>query len=253
MIITSVRMIAVILFAAVTSLVQAAEIRVIVPNAFGTVFKQLGPSFERDTGHKLLVTVGPTAAARKAIDSGEHFDLVVTNTPAIEEWERKGITLPASRVALVFSGLGLGVRAGSPKPDIRTVEASRNALLAAKSVSHSAQSASAVAFQTLLARLGIAEQMKPRLRPMGPGEQTRTVASGETEMIVAVVPSIITATGLELAGLFPAELQTYTTFSAAVSVTSKEPDVARAVISLLTSPAAGSIYKSQGLQIGAPP
>jgi molybdate transport system substrate-binding protein len=241
-----------LLLAATASFSLAAEVKIIVPNAWGTVFKQLGPSFERDTGHKLLVTVGPTAAARKAIDSGEYFDLVVTNTPAIEEWERGGIILPASRVPVAFSGLGLGVRAGAPKPDISTVDASRNALLAAKSVSHSAESASAVAFQTLLSRLGIAEQMKPRLRPMGPGEQTKTVASGETEMIVAVVPSIVTASGLELAGLFPAELQTYTTFSAAVSTKSKEPDAARAVIKLLTSPAAGAIYKSQGLQIGTP-
>jgi molybdate transport system substrate-binding protein len=78
------------------------------------------------------------------------------------------------------------------------------------------------------------------------------VAAGEVEMIVAVVPSIVGAQGVELAGVFPAELQTYIGFAAAVSSNAREAEAAQAVIELLTSPKARALYKSRGMEAGAP-
>jgi len=246
------RVAGVFLIAATVSIAQAADLKILAAGAFAAVFKELGPQFERDTGHKLLVTISATSGVRKTIDAGEYFDLVVTNTPAIDEWAQNGVIVTMTKAPIAYTGLGLGVKAGAPKPDISTVDASRHALLNATSVAHGAESASAAAFETLLVRLGISEQMKPRLRPMGPGVQTKSVASGETEMLVAVVPSIVSAPGVELAGSFPSALQTYTTFAAAVSSKSKETDGARAVILLLTSPAAQAIFRTQGMGIGMP-
>ena len=125
-------------------------------------------------------------------------------------------------------------------------------MLNARSVAHGAESASAVSVQALFSRLGISEEIKPRLRPLGPGLQSKSVASGETEMFVTVVPNIVSARGVELVGSFPRELQTYTTFAAAVSARAMEPDAARQVISLLISSAAREMLKSRGMDSGAP-
>jgi molybdate transport system substrate-binding protein len=106
----------------------------------------------------------------------------------------------------------------------------------------------------LLSRLGIAESIKDHLVATKSGDQAGSVARGEAEMIVAVVPSIVSTPGVELAGVFPKELQTYTTFSAAVKAgkDSAQGESSLALIQMLTSPAARVILNAHGMGIGSP-
>ena len=84
---------------------------------------------------------------------------------ALEDLIQKGQVLPGSRVDLVRSAIGMVVRAGSPKPEIGTVEALKRTLLGARSIAYSA-SASGVPLSTeLFPRLGIAEQIAGNWRP----------------------------------------------------------------------------------------
>ena len=106
--------------------------------------------------------------------------------------------------------------------------------------------------KSLLERLGIAEEMKPKLKPMGPGAAYESVASGEVEIVVAVVPGIVAAPGVELVGPFPSELQTYISFTAGVSTGAKEPEGAQALSTFLTSPAAVAVIKAKGMEPGTP-
>ena len=95
--------------------------------------------------------------------------------------------------------------------------------------------------------------MKPKLKPMGPGDILyKSVASGEVEIVVAAVPGIVAAPGVELAGPFPSELQTYISFTAGVSSDAKEPGAAQALIKFLTSPAAVAVIKAKGMEPGTP-
>jgi molybdate transport system substrate-binding protein len=216
------------------------------------VFNELGPQFERDTGHKLVTRFVATSAMRRELDAGETIDLIISSTPGIDDWIKEGRIVAATRAAVAYAGLGAGVRAGAPKPDIGSVEASRRALLKAQSVAHGAESASAASFQDLLGRLGIAEEMKARLKPMGVGSTYKSVASGDVEIVVAPVPGIVGAPGVDLVGPFPSELQTYVGFTAGVSTGAREPEAARALIGFLGSPAAIAVIRAKGMEPGAP-
>ena len=145
------------------------------------------------------------------------------------------------------------MRAGAPKLDLSSVEAFKRALLNARSVAHSAEGASSPYFQSLLGRLDIAEQMKPKLRPMsGGGGLLQNIASGEDEIVVVSIPTIVAAPGVDLAGPLPSELQTAISFAAGILTSAKEPEVAQAMIRFFTSPKATATLRTLGWEPGAP-
>ena len=231
---------------------QTAELKIMAAGPLTAVFKELGPRFERDTGHKIVARFSGTSIVKKEIDSGEVFDLVITNASAVDAWVKEGKVSATSRVPVANVGLGVGVRAGAPKPDVSSVEASRRTLLAAATVGHGSESASATAFRNLLDRLGIADEMKTKLRPMGLGMPYKRVAAGEVEIIVAVVPGIIGAPGVDLAGSFPPELQNYVSFAAGISTGTTAPEAAQALIKFLVSPSTAATLRKNGLEPAVP-
>jgi molybdate transport system substrate-binding protein len=244
-------------FLAITALLpgveaRAAEVKVMVGGPLSGVFGELGAQMERETGHRIVLRATQTAVVKQEIDAGETFDLVVSATPAIDDWIKAGKVVAGSRAAVAYTGLGAGVRAGASKPEMGSVAASRRMLLEARSVSHGAESASATSFRALLDRLGIAEEMKPRLKPMGLGGTYKVVASGEVEIVVAPVPGIIAAPGIDLVGSFPPELQDYVGFAAGVSANARNAEAAQAVIRFLSSPQAVATIRAKGMEPGAP-
>jgi len=203
-------------------------------------------------GHKLVTIFAGTSQVKQEIDAGETFDVAISITSGIDDWIKEGKIVAATRAAVAYASLGVGVRAGATKPDIGSVDASRRALLNAKSIAHGADGAIPAYFRGLLERLGIAEEMKPKLKPMATVAVLKSVASGELEFVVAAVPTILGAPGVELVGPFPSELQTYISFTAGVSSGAKEPEAAQALINLLTSPAGAVVIKSKGMEPGTP-
>jgi molybdate transport system substrate-binding protein len=238
-----------IVAAAVT--VQAAEVRVIGATPTTAVVTQVGQQFERDTGHKVVAQFVSGPVVKREIDGGKPFDLAVSITPVIDNLVKEGKIVAATRADVAYAGVGVGVRAGAPKPDIGTVDAFRKALLNAKSVAHSAEGASGDYFRGLLGRLGIAEQMKPKLRPMSPAALVKAVPSGAAEMIV-VTMSVIVGGAAELVGPVPAELQFYNRFAAGVGAKARQPDAAKTLLDALTSPRASAAIKAAGMSPGKP-
>ena len=140
----------------------------------------------------------------------------------------------------------MAVKAGSPKPDISSVDAFKRALVNAKSVAYVGEGHSGQYFVGLLDRLGIAEPMKPKLMPKGVADVVKAGASGEAELVVYVIPGILADRGVELVGPLPAEIQSYVSLTAALSATAKEPEAGKALITFLTSDAATPVIKAKG-------
>jgi molybdate transport system substrate-binding protein len=230
---------------------QAAEVRVIGATPMTSVVTQIGKQFERDTGHTISARFVSGPVVKRDIDAGQPFDLAVSITPVIDVLVEEGKLVAATRADVAYAGVGVGVRAGAPKPDISTVDAFRKALLNAKSVAHSAEGASGDYFRGLLARLGIAEQMQPKLRPMSPDALVKAVPNGEAEMIV-VTMSVIVAGAAELVGPVPKELQFYNRFAAGVGAKANAADAAKALLAALTAPKAAAVIKAAGMQPGKP-
>ncbi len=227
---------------------HAAEIKVLSGTGPRAAVRELVAQFERATGHKVAIQFHVNAEVKRKIDGGETFDATVLNPEVLDELIRQGKVAAVSRASIGRSGIGVAVRAGAPKPDIASVEGFRKTLLAAKSVAFPGEGASGRYFVSLLGRLGIADEMKPKLKPMPASDTVEIVARGEAEMVVVVMPRMAGVPGVDVVGPLPAELQTFIGFAAGVSAHAKEPDAAKALVRFLSSSEAAPVLRAKGIE-----
>jgi len=116
-------------------------------------------------------------------------------------------------------------------------------------VGFTAAGASDVYLKTLFEKLNIAGELKPKLKLL-PGAAGEAAANGEVEIGLTQISEILPYANAELVGPLPSDVQSYTYFSAAVSVASKEVDAAKAFIKFLATPAALAVIKTKGMEPG---
>jgi len=230
--------------------------KIFCTNGLKTLLTELVPAFERTSAGgegaklsaKLSVTWGSAAALAKELEAGARADLAVLTAEAIDELTARGKIIAGSRVDLARSGIGLAVRKGAAKPAIGTPDALKAALLAAKSVAHSKSGASGLYFPSVLARLGIADAMRPKIVLPDAGTPVGdVVARGEAEIGVQQISELLPVTGVEIVGPLPAELQKITIFAAGVLTTAREADTAKAFVAFVTR-SAGPLLAPKGLE-----
>jgi molybdate transport system substrate-binding protein len=227
---------------------EAAEVRLLSGNGARAAVRELVAQFERASGHRVAIHFEVNAALKRKIEGGEAFDAVVLNPPVLDDLIRQGRIDARTRADIGRAGLGVGVRAGTRLPDISSVAAFRRALLAARSVAYPGEGASGIYFVGLLDRLGIAAEMRPKLRPMAAEDTVEVVARGDADLVVVVASRLAGVPGIELVGPIPAELQTSIGFAAAVGTAAREPDAARALVRFLSAPAAAPVLKAMGVE-----
>ena len=141
------------------------------------------------------------------------------------------------------------IRSGARKPDVRTTESFRNALLGAQSVAFAKEGASGVAFVATIEKLGIAQALQPKLKPTASGEEVNDlVARGGAQFGVLPLSEILAVKGAELGGMFPADVQTYITMATALSSNSKQAAASRDLIRYLMAPAATPVVEAKGME-----
>src|SRR5438270_2958453 len=218
-----------------------------ISSGFFSVYKELGPAFEESTGHKLVTTRGPSVgdspeAIPARLARGEEADVLIMDGVGVDLLEQRGLARPGSRVPLAQSFIGMVVRASQPKPDIGTMDALRQTLLAAKSIACSDSSSGTYLSTIGFKKLGIADEVSGKTRRIrGPpsGEPVAAVvARGEAEIGFQQVPELIDVAGVTYVGPIPAELQHDFSFAGAVTATAREADAGRALLRYLRSPEA---------------
>jgi molybdate transport system substrate-binding protein len=230
--------------------VQAAEITVLSTQATEQVYREMIPQFEKATGHSVKISYTGTLDVKKRIAAGEFFDLLIMASPDVEAFLASGTLAPGSRIDLAKSGVGVGVKAGAPKPDISTTEAFKKTLLAAKTIGYSTGPSGNYVIG-LFDKLGIADAVKPKLKQTPTGVFVGTlVASGETEIGIQQVSEMSQYPGVDYVGALPADVQRYTMFTSGLAANAKEPEAAKALVKFTTSPAAGEVFKRRGMEPG---
>lgn len=228
---------------------RAAEIRVLSAVAVRAPINAVIPDFERKSGHKVNISFEVNPKVKQQIEAGEFFDVALINPEMIVELTTKGIIAAGSQRKLGRIGMGVGIKAGAPRPDLSTVDAFKRSLLAAKSIAYASEGSSGIYFVELLKKLGIHEQMKDRLKSVGGGQTGIVVGRGEAELGVVPITTILAAAPqTELAGLFPAELQSYIFFDLGIGATAKERAAAEAFIAYMTSAEAEATLKAKGIE-----
>jgi molybdate transport system substrate-binding protein len=238
-----------LLMLSVCAAADAAEIRVLCSNGLKTVMEDLVPKFEKATGHKVAVTFGLAAGFKQRIEAGEAFDLAVLTPALIDDLIRQGKMAADSRAVIARTGLAVMIRAGARKPDMRTTESFKNALLAANGIAFAKEGASGVAFAALIDQLKIADKLKPKLKPTATGEEVHSlVVSRGAEFGILPLSEILGVPGAELGGMFPADVQTYITMAAAAGTKAGNGAAAGELIKFLVAPANLAAIKAKGME-----
>jgi molybdate transport system substrate-binding protein len=240
-----------------TGLASAADVHVMISAGFYGVYAELGPAFERASGHHLITTRGPSIgdspeAVPTRLARGEVADVVIIDGTAIDELGRRGLVRADSKTELARSLIGMVVRAGAATLDIGSVEAFRSTLLSAQSIAYSDSASGTYLSTTLFPKLGVADQVAGKSRKVrGPpsGEPVAAVvARGEAEIGFQQVSELIHVPGITFVGTIPAEVQQVTFFAGALTSRAREPDAASALIRFLASPEAAPVISKAGLK-----
>ncbi len=238
----------------VTGAAQAKEINAMITTAMKAAIEEIVPPFERASGHMLRVVYGPSGGLARRFSGGEPADLIVVDSKVLAELIKQG-KVAAGRTDIARTGIGIAVRKGAPKPDVSSADALRPALLAAKSIGHTAPAGGGVTATHVMGvfeKLGIAAEVTPKVRLAAGGPNGRVsvlVSSGEAEIGLQQVSELMSNPEVEVIGMLPAELQQTTIYSAGVTANTRQAEAAKALIRHLAAPAAMTIYKSKGLAL----
>ena len=225
--------------------------KVLTGGAFRRVLLEAVPTFERQTGQQVAVVNDTVGALVRRIEAGETFDVVVVSPGALERLAGVGKVLPNVRVDLAKVGVGVMVKTGAPKPDVSSVEAFKQAVLNAASVGYidpESGGSSGIYLAGLFARLGIADQVKDRIRlKRGGGHVSDLVLSGEVELGIHQMSEIVSTEGVTLVGPLPAAIQNYTTYAAGISTAVSDSGAAEALVSFITGVEVTELLTSRGM------
>lgn len=227
---------------------RSAELRLFTSNSTRGVLAELLPAFERAQGTRVAVSYDPALTMLKRIDAGESADLAILGQAAIDALAQQGKISPDSRRTLARCGVGIGVRAGAPRPDISSVESLKKALLAAKSIAHTTNGASGIHFSKVIERLGIADEVKAKAVRNQGGLIGELVVRGEAELAVQQIPELMAVPGIDLVGPLPQELQSISVVTAGIFVGTAQAAAARALLEFLATPASARVFRAKGLE-----
>jgi molybdate transport system substrate-binding protein len=217
---------------------SAAEIKVMSGRGFRPVLDALVSEFEPTTGNKVAVSYGTGKAVRDRIRNGEIADLVILPRPLVEELLQQGKVVAGSITNIAHSDVAMGVRTGAPKPDISSLDAFKRSLLAAKSIICSDPAIGAttnVYFTRAIEQLGIADQVKPKIKFVSDAHTADYVARGDAEIAVQLANELLEVSGIEVVPL-PLEFQTNDfIFSAGIGTSARDAAAAKALIEFLSA------------------
>ena len=246
-----IRLLALVAFLLQLPAAIAAEISVLSAGGIRPALEELASEFQRSTPQKVALRFVGGAMMKQELQSSSAFDVIVAEGNVIDESIKAGKISATSRADVARAGVGIGIRAGAAKPDIGSVDAFRRALLNAKSIAYSKEGMAGQHFLGLLERLGIANEVKPKLVATVTNEPGRAtfdlVKRGDAELGVAAIATVFTP-GVDLVGPIPKELQRYIDFAAALGSGAKEPQAGAAFIQFITAPSAASVFKAKAME-----
>lgn len=231
-----------------------SDIKVLSTTAMKTVFEELAPAFERATGHRAIVELGPSLRLEKELGEGKAADVGIVSKNGIDDLVARGRIAAGSAVHIADSTIGVAVAKGAAKPDISTPENFKRAMLAAKSIACSKPvggGQSGVHLAKVFEQLGITAQMAAK-STYGAGGAAGlaglVVLHGEAEIGIQQMAELMAVSGIDIVGPLPRELQSVTPFVAGISAASSHPGAAKTLIAFLTTPEAKRVIKAKGLE-----
>jgi molybdate transport system substrate-binding protein len=246
------------LSAAALTAAQAADINVVSSGGFAEAYKELGPRFEKQTGHHLVSGWGPSMGTTQnaipvRLARGEPLDVVIMVGGSLDTLMQEGKLVAGSKVLLAYSPIACAVKAGARRYDISTVEGLRQAFLTATSIAHSDSASGEYIKNELLDKLGLREQVQAKLVKIPATPVGEIVASGRSELGCQQRSELKPVKGIDILGLLPQEVQLVTPFSAAIVSTSAHKAEGEALLKFLSARESAAVIEETGLQPATQP
>jgi molybdate transport system substrate-binding protein len=232
---------------------RAQEVTLVAPGGMKCAIDRMAPDFERKTGYAVKATIGSGGTTHQQVVHGEPFDVPIVQPP-YQDVIDSGNVLTRSETPLATVPIVVVVRKGDPKPDISTPEAVKRLLLAAKAISYpdgagGLGGAAGISFDETLMKLGIFEQLKPKVKRIKGVRLMDLLTNGDIDFAVSFA-SEVNAPGVEVVGPLPREISTPTALVGFISGHAKSPEAAKALLSYISSPDAAVAYRACGMQPG---
>ncbi len=228
---------------------MSGEIRLVGAIAVRPAILALVPEFCAATGLSVVPRWELNPIIKRQLEAGEPFDLVVINPNLVGDLVVLGKVEAASQVPFGRIAMGIAARSGRQPLELDSVAAFERALKSTTSIAYANEGTSGGSFIALLERLGISDEVMPKLVATAGGQTAAAVAAGAAELAVIPVSSILAAAPeVVLAGRFPAELQSYIDFGIGVSTSARDARAAALLSRFLTSAASDEILAAKGVE-----
>ena len=233
---------------------HAVEIKVLTAGAYKSVVVALQQSFEKRTGHKLVIDNGTAGQLAKRIDGGEAFDVAIITPAVIRELTDGSKVRPGSSANVARVGIGVAVKEGARAPDVSSTAAFQKSLLDARAVAYidpAAGGSSGVYLDKLFEKMGIAQQVRAKAVLVPGGLVAERLVNGQADLAIHQISEILAVPGVTLVGSLPADIQNYTVYTVAIGAKSAHPGAAQELIDTLVSPDTVALLKSKGMDAPA--
>jgi molybdate transport system substrate-binding protein len=232
--------------------VRAEEVRVVSAGAVEGAMRGMAKAFAAASGHTVALSFATATQMRQRFVSGaESTDVLVAPPSVLADLAKAERLAPGARPMLGRVGVGVAVRRGAPKPDISSAEALKAALLAADRVVYN-RASTGIYFEGLIGRLGIADAVKAKaaLYDTGAAVLEHVGRGAGRELAIAPMTEIrlFVDKGIDGVGPFPAAVQNYTAYQAAIFKDAKAANAAGAFLAYLAGPAARAALDAAGVE-----
>jgi molybdate transport system substrate-binding protein len=229
---------------------RAAEIKVLSAGAIEPGLKAAAAAFQKASGHQVAITFNTAPQIRKRLESGEVHDVVLAPPAVIDEFAKAG-KLSQERANVGRVGLGAAVRPGAPAPDLSSAEALKKSVLDAESIVFN-RASTGIYFENLLKKMGIYDQVEKKTTRYADGAAVMEhVLKGKgREIGFGPITEILLhkGHGLRLVGPLPADVQNYTSYTAAVMNGAASSGAAQEFVRYLATPGAKALFTAAGIE-----
>ena len=246
----SISALVVLSFPMLPSIAEAADLHVLSPHAMKPALNDLIPQFERSTGNRVNVSYATTSNLVNEIENGKRADVAILPPEQIERLEDNDKIVEDSSTPVAKLEIGVIVRKGAAKPDIRTVRALKQTLMAARSIASGDPgiSESGAYFANLIERLRIADAIRPKIKSFPSGTAAiDAVANADADIGVGMV-SVADQCCTEVVGEFPAQAKKSKSYAIGILTSSDQTQAAKALASFISSRNSSTILKSKGFE-----